>query len=187
MVSWISAILQAWITCSKVACGLARTQVVVDRAGEEHGLLRHHAEVAAAARWRASARMSRPSSWMLPSVGQIKALQQLGQRALAAARRAHQRPSTAPGLMVRLRCSIQVGQVLRVAEAETAGSRCGPGSLAARAAGDGVGLGRGVHDVAQALDRDLGLLELLPQADQAQHRLRQPARRTSGRRPACRW
>ena len=34
-----------------------------------------------------------------------------------------------------------------------------------------IRLGRHVHHVAQALDRDVGLLELLPQAHQAQHRL----------------
>ena len=39
----------------------------------------------------------------------------------------------------------------------------------------GIGFGRGVHDVADALHREIGLLELLPQADQAQHRLGQPA------------
>ena len=37
--------------CSKRACGLASEQVVVDRAREEHRLLRHDAEVAGAARW----------------------------------------------------------------------------------------------------------------------------------------
>jgi hypothetical protein len=34
-----------------------------------------------------------------------------------------------------------------------------------------VRLGRGVHHVAEALDGDVGLLEFLPQADQAQQRL----------------
>jgi hypothetical protein len=36
----------------------------------------------------------------------------------------------------------------------------------------GVGLGGGVHDVAQALHRDRGLLKLLPQRSQAKHGLR---------------
>ena len=58
------------------------------------------------------------------------------------------------------------------------GRRCSISPLpsGAREGSERIRLGRRVHDVAQALHRDRGLLELLPQAGEPQHRLRHARR-----------
>ena len=146
--------------------------VVVDRTGEQDAVLRHHAEAAAQF---VGAEMADVVAVELDAAfsGLIEALQQLGQRALAATRRPHDGDALA-GLYPDIQVLIQVRQVLAVAEGEVldfdpALSRAFP------ARHHGVGLLRCVHHVTQALDRDAGLLKFLPQADELQHRLRQAA------------
>ena len=91
-------------------------QVVVERAGEEHGFLRHDAEV-----------MAQFVGGQIADVvtvdfdgavfGLIETLQQFGQRALAGARRPHDSDGLA-GLDLEIEALIQLRQVLGIAEAE---------------------------------------------------------------------
>ncbi len=73
----------------EVGAGRGEQQVVAHAAGEEQGLLRHHAEVAAQL---VGGQMPSVDAVELDGAArwQVKALQQLGQRALAAAGRPHQ-------------------------------------------------------------------------------------------------
>ena len=92
-------------------------QVVVDRAGEQHGLLRHHAEVLPQLVGREMADVV-AVDLDLALGGQIEALQQLGERALAAARRAHQGHALRRASSLRFEVLVQVRQVLGVAETQ---------------------------------------------------------------------
>jgi hypothetical protein len=88
MTSWISAALQAAITSFETGMRVCHEQIVVERAGKQHGFLRHHSEsrsqfvggemtdVLAVERDLTFHRL-------------IEAEQQFRQRALAAARRTH--------------------------------------------------------------------------------------------------
>ena len=153
--------------------GVGGDQVLVDRPREQARFLRHDAEglaqlvggkvaqVAAVDADRALARL-------------VEAEHQLGERALARAGGAgeHREPARRER---QAQVAVQPGVLARVAEREIGDADLAPALGAARG-GERVGLGRGVHDVAQAPHRDRGLLELLPQAREAQHRLRHAAR-----------
>jgi hypothetical protein len=89
-------------------------------------------------------------------LGEVEALQQLGERALAGAGGAHQGQHAA-GLEGEREVAVEEGAVLAVAEADSFDVH--PAALGAAALGhEGDGLDRGVHDVAEALDGDAGLL-----------------------------
>jgi hypothetical protein len=108
-----------------------------------------------------------------PAGGHVEALQQLGERALVRAGRPHDAHHLA-GIHCELEVLVEERQVLGVAKREMLD--LDPPLAFAHAAGkDRIGFRRGVHDVADALHREVGLLELLPQPHQAQHRLGKPA------------
>lgn len=80
--------------------------------------------------------------------------------------------TVSPGFTSRPKSRVEVGQVFVVAETQSFDFDLA--LVAADTGGDqGIRFGRGVHDVAQALDRHACLLELLPQPHQAQHGLGQ--------------
>ena len=106
--------------------------------------------------------------------GLVEALQEFGKRALATTRRTHDGDTLAGG-DGEVQTLIQVGQIPGVAEGEILD--VDTAVAFAFAVGESrVGLARRVHDIAQALDGDGRLLELLPQADQLEHGLRKAAR-----------
>ena len=103
----------------------------------------------------------------------VEPLKELGQRALAAAARPHQRGAFT-GWDSEIQALKQERQILAIAELDVAKF-----NLAARTRqrlrNDRIRLDRGIHDVCQAPHRNLRLLEILPETDDAQHRLRDPA------------
>ena len=143
-------------------------QIVVERAGEEHGFLRHHAEGGSQFIGRQMPDVLAVEI-DLPFVRLVEAEQQFGQRALAAAGGAHQHRQVA-GLQRQAEVAVEPGMMFRVAEGEMAEIDSAR-SLVLPARGQGMRFLRHVENVAQALDGDVGLLEFLPQADESQQRL----------------
>ena len=144
-------------------------QVVVERAGEEDGLLRDDAEDAAEFVGGKGADVLAVEG-DLSFLRLVEAEHEFGQRALAATGGAHDHGEVAGG-EAEVEVAVQPGEVFAVAEGEI-GDGQATGVLAVFAlGGERVRFLREVEDVAEALDGDVGLLEFLPQADEAEHGL----------------
>jgi hypothetical protein len=143
-------------------------QVLVDGAAEKIRFLGHDAEILPQL---VGGEMTDIAAVDLDAAffGLIEAEQQLGEGALARTRRTGQDGELA-GLQAEIEVAAQPGAVGRVAEGKALYADF---ALALRRAGgrEGHRLGRTVHDVAQALDGDIRLLELLPKRGEAQHGL----------------
>ncbi len=151
--------------------GLREREVVPQGAGKQPRFLRHDAEVHAQL-VRAEMADVMAVDADAAAVRQVEALQQLRQRALAAARGPHQRRA-GTGLEPQAEVLVYGGAVRRVAEAHAIDLDAAR-ALASTPRRCGVRLCGRVHQVAEALYRDARLLELLPEAGQAQHGLHQP-------------
>lgn len=89
--------------------------------------------------------------------GEVEALQQLGQGALAGAGRPHEHEAAAGG-QAQVQIAVEPGLFLSIAEGD-AFDRDATGHRLAALGDEREGFGRRVHDVAEAFDGDAGLLE----------------------------
>ena len=96
--------------------GIRRDQVLVDGAGEEHRLLRHHAEILAQLVGGEMADVASVDG-DAAVVGLVEPQQQLRQRALARARRAGQYRELA-GLEREVQVLEEIGMLVRISEGE---------------------------------------------------------------------
>ena len=148
--------------------GLGEGDVLVDGAIEEQALLQDDADVPAQPS-RIDLAQIRSVQQNLPFVRQIEALDQLGERRFARAGRADDADDLA-GANLERNIFENVGRVRTVSERDMANF-----DLAARGrqrdAGERSRLGRCVENVAEAIDRDLHLLEVLPDLRKPQDRL----------------
>ena len=151
---------------------MGHDQVVIEGAGEEHGFLRDDAEGGAQFVGGQVADVFAVQI-DLAFVGLVEAEQQFGQRALAAAAGAHEHGEVA-GLEGQAEVFVEPGMVLGIAKGEMAEFDLA-GAAVLSGGSQGMRLLRHVEDVAEAFDGDVGLLEFLPQADQAEHGLAHPA------------
>jgi hypothetical protein len=89
--------------------------------------------------------------------GEVEALQQLGQGALAGAGRPHE-GHAATGSKLQAQVAVEPGLFLSIAEGDAFDFDAAGSGLAALG-DEGEGFGRRVHDVAQPFDGNAGLLE----------------------------
>ena len=118
MTSWISASLAGLDDVVEARVRVGHDEVVVDGAGEEHGLLRHDAEGLAQFVGGQMADVAAVEE-DLPVRGLVEAQQQFGQRALAAAGGAHQHGELA-GLEREVEVAVEEGVLPGIAEAQLA-------------------------------------------------------------------
>ena len=131
---------------------------------------------ARAARWRRGGACRGRRAAPGPPSATTKPCSRRVQRALAAPGRSHERRRIRRARSSRLK-SCSTGPVAGVAEAARRETRCAPAARSLRGTTPRVhGSDRHVHDVGEPPHRDRRLLELLPQPDEPQHRLRDARR-----------
>ena len=97
--------------------------------------------------------------------GGVKTHEEFGKRAFAGTGGTHDGGDGSGG-DVHLEALVEKREVVGVAEGEVFNVDLAF-TFSGTLRGDGVGFGGGVHDVAKSLDGEVGLLELLPEADES--------------------
>ena len=162
-------------------------QILVERAREEHRLLRHHPKYASQFVGGEIAdvlavEVDLAFLWL------IEAEYQFGQRALAAAGGAHDYREVSR-LEADVEVAVEPGELFAIAERQVSDRKISLARLFALR-GKRMRFLRHIQNVAQAFDGDVGLLEFLPQSDETQHRLAHPAGEHlegTGAARSCRW
>ena len=158
----------------KTGVGTGGNEVFVQGAGEKPGLLGHHAIVLSQFIGRDMAK-GPPVDVYAPPGGLVQAEQQPCQGALATTRRAGQQGQLA-GLQYQVEIFIKRRTAIVVTELQLLHLHSALAFARPRRL-QGLGFTGRIHDVAQALHRDTGLLKLLPQAGQPEHGLGHAARK----------